>query len=193
MEPSSNKASPMSYSNLVTSAVLWISAALRELKLHCPARDTPRSSRSHVYECATMVKSPSGLAGSVLSSRFFSLQRCNAQMKHTLDESETLKIQKASFKVAPFDLYKQHPVISPAIQPSNSSNKAMGLLGIFTFYRQDAAALRFSHSPFAMALMVRETRSWKLCFSPSLVFLFRSFSKHPHKCFFTNFTSCSWW
>lgn len=43
-----------------------------------------------------MVKSPSGLAGSVLSSRFFSLQRCNAQMKHTLDASETPKIQKAS-------------------------------------------------------------------------------------------------
>ena len=108
-----------------------------------------------------MVKSPSGLAGSVLSSRFFSLQRCNAQMKHTLDESETLKIQKASFNVLRWHhlTFTNNSVISPAIQPSNSSNKAMGLLGIFTFYRQDAAALRFSHSPFGMALMVRETRS----------------------------------
>jgi len=44
------------------------------------------------------------------------LQRCNAQMKHTLGESETLKIQKASFKVAPFDLYKQ-----PSHQSSNSA------------------------------------------------------------------------
>lgn len=71
----------------VTSAGVRISTAFRELKLHYHCWELSRSSRSRVYECATMAKSPNGLAGSVFSSKFFSLQRCKAQMKHTLVET----------------------------------------------------------------------------------------------------------
>ena len=71
----------------VTSAGVRISTAFCELKLHYHCWELSRSSRSRVYECATMVKSPNGLAGSVFNSKFFSLQRCKAQMKHTLVET----------------------------------------------------------------------------------------------------------
>lgn len=103
----------------VTSAGVRISTAFRELKLHYHCWELSRSSRSRVYECATMAKSPNGLAGSVFSSKFFSLQRCKAQMKHTLVETSK-NIMRPFLLLHVLSWLLRTPIILPKEVPRSS-------------------------------------------------------------------------